>query len=418
MQIAISILSILAGLYLVYFIVIALFGAFRKPRINPYSPPSKKLAVLVAARNESEVIGELVESLAGQNYPDELYDIIVIPNNCTDDTRGAAEAAGAEILDCTVETHSKGEVLTFAFKRLLARKYRYDAFVIFDADNVADPGFLQSVNNALCAGVKIAQGYRDSKNADESWTAGCTSMFYWGMNRLYNRARDSLNMSAALNGTGFMVSAEVLKELDGNFRTLTEDLELSAKAALAGYRIGWMQDAITYDEQPKNMKDSFKQRRRWSAGTFQCLRYYGWDLLKQSVRRRSNQCFDMFIVFTGAVMQLFCMIPAILIITRYITRIFTDPAQLTEFTIFCVTSLVTAMATMFLVSTLICFLEKKMNFKRLLAVLLFPIYMLTWMAANLMCLFTRPPKWTEIRHYKAKVSPIAGRSGPPTAPSA
>ena len=80
--------------------------------------------MLIAARNEELVIGPLINSLLAQNYPPELYDIWVIPNNCTDNTARAARGFGARVLECTVPVKSKGEVLRFAYRRLRGRGIR------------------------------------------------------------------------------------------------------------------------------------------------------------------------------------------------------------------------------------------------------------------------------------------------------
>ena len=89
------ILNILGTLYLVYFAGVIVLGLFRKNREFPAAAPQKRIAAVIAARNEAGVIGEAVRTLLAQDYPRELFDIWVIPNNCTDDTAGAAQAAGA-----------------------------------------------------------------------------------------------------------------------------------------------------------------------------------------------------------------------------------------------------------------------------------------------------------------------------------
>ena len=88
--------------YFLYYVITGLF-VFRKKKgkIRKYKP-SKKLAVIIAARNEGGVIGHLLDSLNRQDYPKELYDIFVIPNNCTDDTEEVAKEKGARII-----THQK-----------------------------------------------------------------------------------------------------------------------------------------------------------------------------------------------------------------------------------------------------------------------------------------------------------------------
>ena len=396
MQTAIILSSVATSLFGLYFIVIAALGAFKKPKIHPFSDPSRRLAAVIAARNEEPVIGQLVESLMDQRYPRELFDVFVIVNNCTDDTSGAAERAGAKVIECTIPTKTKGEVLNFAFGALV--DLDYDAFVIFDADNVVHPGFFQAVNNARAAGIITAQGFRDSKNADDNWIAGGTATFYWGMCRLYNRARNNLGMSCALNGTGLMVSVQLLRDIGWGFHTLCEDLEFSAQCALSGTKIGWMEDAITYDEQPVKFTDSFVQRRRWTAGTFQCFKRYGRRLLKRAVSHRSTHCMDMLVVFTGTIVQLLCFIPPVLVTVSYAMLAANGlPAWMGYLRFIAMMALGMTIVPI-AISLVIGIAVKKMSKKRLSAVLLFPVYVTTWMIANVLCLFTRPPKWKHIRH--------------------
>ena len=128
-----------------YYFVTALMS-WRRPMDYGRHPARTRFAVLIAARNEELVIGSLVNSLLTQNYPPELYDVYVIPNNCTDNTAQAAANFGAKVLECTVPVKSKGEVMRFAYNQLAGRGY--DAFCVFDADNVAHPDFLKEMNNA------------------------------------------------------------------------------------------------------------------------------------------------------------------------------------------------------------------------------------------------------------------------------
>ena len=134
--------------YAGYFVLLLLLSIRRTPRY-PDHEPSRRFAVIIPARNEEAVIGSLVESLLHQQYPRGLFDIFVFSNNCSDDTDNAARAAGAKVIECTVPIHSKGDVLSFAVDYLLELG-TFDAFIVFDADNVVHPGFLAAMNNAAC----------------------------------------------------------------------------------------------------------------------------------------------------------------------------------------------------------------------------------------------------------------------------
>ncbi|MGE4276790.1 MAG: glycosyltransferase family 2 protein [Lawsonibacter sp.] len=255
-----------------YYLVIGLMS-WRRPLDYGWHPARTRFAILIAARNEELVIGPLINSLLTQDYPQDLYDIWVIPNHCSDHTAEAAKQFGAKVLECTVPVKNKGEVLRFAYHRLHGR--RYDAYCVFDADNLADRRFLAEMNNAYLAGARAAQGYRDSKNPYDTAVSGCYSIYYWMMNRFYNGGRAGLGLSAMVNGTGFMVSADTLEKLGGwRTQTISEDLEITAQTILAGVKICWVPKAITYDEQPLDYAQSGKQRRRWTCGTIQVAEEY------------------------------------------------------------------------------------------------------------------------------------------------
>ena len=252
-------LSMCLTVYMCYY-AIFLPCALRRRRAWPEHAPRCRFAVLVAARNEQAVIGHLVESLLAQDYPVDLFDVYVIPNNCTDDTAGAARAAGAQILECPFPVHSKGDVLRQVVA-LLAKQGRHDAICVFDADNVVDPGFLAAMNNAWCAGARAAQGYRDSKNPHDTIISGNYSIYYWMVNRFYSHARNAVGLSAIVNGSGFMADLGLLREMGGwNTLTLTEDIEFTTKCILRDVRVEWVPQALTYDEQPLTFAQSWRKK--------------------------------------------------------------------------------------------------------------------------------------------------------------
>lgn len=399
---AVGVLGFISMLYGLYFGIIAVVGNLKGQKPIPYAKPQRRIACLVPARNEETVVGFLVQSLVRQDYPRELYDIYVIVNNCTDDTRGAALRAGAKVLECDREVHSKGEVMRFAFDKLLNGDCQYDAFCIFDADNLVDAGFLQACNNALFAGYEVAQAYRDSKNPGDNWVAGCTSTFFWFMSRLYNNARTAMGISAALNGTGIVLGAGLVRRMGFDTSTLTEDLEYTAQCALAGVKIGFMRDAITYDEQPIKLKDSFTQRRRWGAGSLQCAKKYSRRLVRGVFKQKSMECLDIALLFFGMYAQLISLAPALYTIGRCIVKLVQSPMEgLRWVLMLSVSGIAGGVLTGALFVLLMAVLEHKTRRVKASTYALMWLYLLTWVPANLISLVTRPPKWTYIQHVSA-----------------
>ena len=197
-------------MYGLYFLVTS-FTSFKKvkPKITAQNA-STKFAVLIAARNESKVIADLIESLKKQNYPQSLFDIYALVNNCTDNTEEVAKKAGAKIINVDVPVKTKGDVLKYTFKKL--KKSDYDAYLVFDADNVVHPDFLKIMNDTFLSGYKVAQGRKDSKNLQDNWLSTSYSIFYYIQNFFFNKSRMNIDEAAAINGTGFMVAKSVIDE--------------------------------------------------------------------------------------------------------------------------------------------------------------------------------------------------------------
>lgn len=389
-------------IYAIYNVILAL-PFFRKDKPMKHFAPQKRFAVLVAARNEESVIGSLVESLLAQDYPKELFDVYVIPNNCSDDTAEAARRAGAWILTCTAPVKCKGDALSFAFDYFEKKGNPYDAFCIFDADNLVDRNFLRSMNDAFCSGAKAAQGRRDSKNPYDSPLTGSYSIYYWMISRFYNHPRSLWNLSAVINGCGFAVSAGLLKEIGGfHTKTLTEDLEFTTQCILRDQKVAWVPDAVFYDESPLQFSPSWKQRRRWSTGVFQCLRLYGPRLLGKLIRERKLLCLDQFLFLTAPLMQILSLVPAALAALLFLlspgrsTAAFLLPLLLPL-----LRGTLLSVAVTLLGGSFIVLLEKRPFRKLWKAVLYYWIFLVSWIPINVVCLFRRSTTWTEIKHTRS-----------------
>ena len=389
-----------------YYAVTALMS-WRKPMDFGRHPARTRFAVLIAARNEELVIGSLINSLLAQNYPPELYDVYVIPNNCTDHTARAAADFGARVLECTVPVKSKGEVMRFAYHRLAGQGY--DAFCVFDADNVVHPDFLKEMNNAYCAGARAAQGYRDSKNPYDTAFSGCYSIYYWMMNRFHNQGKVGLGLSALLGGTGFMVSAYALEKMGGwCTRSIREDLEMSAQCALAGVPIAWVPRAVTYDEQPLTFRESLKQRRRWTSGTLQLAG--GWlPALGRSLASRP----DPVVLDTGFTM----LVPAYqaaALLCMGITALaagFVHPGAFSP--LLCLGyvggNLLLTLLGATLSAMLVVTVEEKWDRRLLPALAVYWFFLLSWVPLTIGCIFKKTTVWEEIRHTRNVAGPQGRR---------
>ena len=249
----IGVLLFSAYLYQVFY---TLYGLVVCPRDRrkakrPNSTPSRRYAALICARNEEHVIGELVASLRAQDYPAELLDIYVLADNSTDGTARAARQAGATAFE-RFNPHQvgKGYALDELISHIRMRRplSDYDAFLVFDADNIVDPHFVSAMDQTFAQGCDVLTSYRNSKNFASSWISASYSIWFLREARFLNYPRMKLHTNCAISGTGFLVSSKIIEENGGwPYHLLTEDIQFSAVCAANGWRIGYCDDAIVYD---------------------------------------------------------------------------------------------------------------------------------------------------------------------------
>ncbi|MPM59233.1 hypothetical protein SDC9_106073 [bioreactor metagenome] len=278
--------------FTLYYFVIAFFGMWRKKE-NKILTPKKTFAVIVAAHNEENVISQLVENLHVLKYPRELYDIFVVADNCKDSTAQLARSAGAIVYErFNLKQRGKGYAMEWMFTKLFRLKRKYDAVVVFDADNLVHPDFLLEMNNRLCKGEKVIQGYLDAKNPRDTWIAGTFAISFWVVNHIWHLAKYNLGLSSVLGGTGMCISTDILQKFGWGATCLTEDMEFTMKVLLIGIRTTWAHDAIVYDEKPLTFKQSWNQRKRWAQGHFDIAGRYIPKMLAEGFKRRDIRILD------------------------------------------------------------------------------------------------------------------------------
>lgn len=357
-----------------------------------------KFMAIIPAHNEEAVVSNLIESLKHQTYDKELYDIYVIADNCTDNTAKVAREAGAIVLERYDPDHkTKGFALQWFLKQKIEENADYDAFFVFDADNIVDKNFIVNMNKKLCQGEEVVQGYRDIKNPTDNWITAGYALFYWTMHRLYHLARYNVGLSPLLNGTGFMVKFNVVKPNGWETETLTEDIEFSLKSIIQGRKLGWATDAIVYDEQPTSFKQSWSQRSRWTVGHMQCVKRYTGELFNAVKKHKTVMNFDGFLYMIGTTPML--ILTMALMIINFVLY---SAQEMTNFELI-INVLNYLVPTLFLpivTAILAMILDKKPIKPMIKGLICYPIFMGSWVVINIKCLFKRETKWEKINHVR------------------
>ena len=357
-----------------------------------------KFMAIIPAHNEETVIKNLVDSLKMQNYPKELLDIYVIAYNCDDNTAKIAEEAGAIVFKrFDAEKKTKGYALNWFLGKKIEENADYDAFCVFDADNIVDKDFIKNMNKKLCQGEVVVQGYRDIKNPTDSWVSAGYALFYWMMNRFYHLARYNAGMSPLINGTGFMVRFDIIKETGWNTKTLTEDIEFSLMNIAAGRKLGWATDAKVYDEQPVSFKQSWSQRERWTVGHIQCLKYYTKDLAHGVKKNKTITSFDGLLYVMCIPIMILTLSIVLLNTLLYLGDYMTGMELLFNYFKYGLTSMIMPAV----VAMISMKLDKKPIKPMIKGILCYPIFMTSWLIINIKCLIKPNTSWEKIKHVRS-----------------
>lgn len=289
------VIGVLFTVCFLYQVIYMLVGLFHGEVKVPKAAMQHRYAFFIAAHNEEPVIANLVQSIKDQDYPEELIDIFVVADACTDNTAQAARDAGAIVYERNdLARKGKSWVMDYGFDRIL-REYpgKHEAFFIFDADNLLSRDYVSIMNDAFDQGYLALTSYRNSKNFGSSWISSAYATWFLREARYLNNARMILGTSCAVSGSGYLVSSKIIEGMHGwDFHTLTEDIQFSTFCAVHGVRIGYA-PAEFYDEQPLTLSASWKQRMRWTKGFYQVFFTYGRHLVKAIAKFRRFAAYDL-----------------------------------------------------------------------------------------------------------------------------
>jgi len=270
-----------AGLYL---LVLAL-ASFRRVRAPRRADPPPRLAVLVPAHDEEELIARCVESLLAQDYPPSRFRVVVIADNCSDRTAAVAGGVGAVVMERRDDRRGKGHALRWAMDRLLAAAEPPDAVVVVDADSVAEPDLLRHLAATLAAGADVAQAEYLVLADDSSTRSRLVAAAFLLFHRVRFGGRAALGMPASLVGNGMLFSRRLLETLPWNAFTGVEDLEYTIELRLAGFRPQYVPVARLAGPVPHGYRGMRGQRLRWEGGRWHVVRTRLPQLVGHALRR-------------------------------------------------------------------------------------------------------------------------------------
>ncbi|MBS5778812.1 MAG: glycosyltransferase family 2 protein [Acholeplasma sp.] len=352
-----------------------------------------KFAILIPARDESRVIEELLNSILNQTRKIDSDDVYVIVEEESDKTVELVKNKNMNIVfRHDLSKKRKGYALDDAIKEILEQKKHYDAYFIFDADNVLDKDYIKNMEKAYESGYDIGIGYRNTKNGNDSVIAAASSLTFSMINTLGNEHKTKCNNTLTISGTGFYIKGDIVEKLSGYpFNSLTEDYELTLYATLNDLTTTYVKNAIFFDEQPVKYNITINQRTRWIKGFFEARKKYIPLLLKKEINKNFSSSFHQIMGVTPYILLIIGLL-GILLINYFNVK---NTIILILF-VYLIMVLITSI--MVLKENTYLNINNKMKIK---VILYNPIFLTTYIICLFKAILNKDVKWLKIEHSKS-----------------
>lgn len=249
----------------------------RRRTAVPTGAELPRLLFLVPAHNEELLLGRTLHSLQQLDYPTDHYDLVVVADNCSDQTAEVARGAGVTCLERhDLERRGKPRAIEWALGHITLSDY--DGVVITDADSLLDPGFASGLARHAPIMGKVLQCYNDVENRTDSALTRMGAVFSAVRCVLMNGLKDRVGLNVPL-GNGLCLGTDVLARYGWNAFSICEDWELYAQLTGHGVHLENAVAARIFSQETRSLQQSSTQRQRWAAGKIMVLRRYGAQLL-------------------------------------------------------------------------------------------------------------------------------------------
>lgn len=263
----------LLGLATLYVLLFSIASLFYKQKKYSDNGNIKKIAVLIPGYKEDEVIVEVAYAALQQDYPSNLYDVVIIADSFKKETISELKTLPIIVIEVSFDKSTKSKALN---KAMAALEREYDIAVVLDADNVMANDFLKKINAAFEHGFIAVQGHRTAKNTNNSW-AVLDAISEEINNNIFRKGHRILGLSSAIIGSGMAFKYDYFKSLMATVTAVGGfDKEIELKMLKEGYKIVYLDDALVFDEKIQKAEVFGNQRRRWLSAQ---LHYFKKDIL-------------------------------------------------------------------------------------------------------------------------------------------
>jgi cellulose synthase/poly-beta-1,6-N-acetylglucosamine synthase-like glycosyltransferase len=286
MNILISILSVCQIVLAVPIVLLAAecFAASFPARRPKSKDEPKPVNVLIPAHNESMLIATTLASIRSQLTPADR--LIVVADNCSDDTAAIARQAGAEVLERS-DPSNRGKGFALAWGLAQARLHDDSILIMLDADTQPAPGAIASLAEALLAtGLPQQAVYLMAPPPDATPQDRISAFAFCLKNRVRLIGAGRLGIPCHLTGSGMAFSPALLSGVHLASAAIVEDMQLGIDLTLKGLPPRLCPFALVTGGLPSNRKAKKSQRRRWEHGHLATMFHNAPPLVAKGVATR------------------------------------------------------------------------------------------------------------------------------------
>lgn len=294
--------AILLIVLVLYFPRIKAWFGFLLPYEHFHNDKNYRLCVLVPARNESEVIRPLLDSLSRQSYRDfEAYVIVKDPH---DPTIAMVKEKGFHYQVEDAQT-CKADALDGVLQDIIsANPNSFDAYIILDADTMIHDDYLEEMNNAMASGRDVVVSKKIVKNyflkKGSLSLQGAANGYIWTtFDEMGNRYKSLHHIALFTVGSGVLISKKIILR-NGGFpfkATLTEDCELAGDIIANHDSSYYAPYAPIYMEEAPTLKMTNKRRNRWMSGLTQAQMLYRYKDFSMGGFVDNYYCYSIFLSY-------------------------------------------------------------------------------------------------------------------------
>lgn len=351
-------------------------------------------AILIPARNESLVIEKLLISIENQTKKIKPEDVYVIVETKKDKTVSIVEKHKMTIVyRKNLNKKRKGFALDDAIKEILKSNKKYDAYFIFDADNILDKNYIKEMTKSFDEGYDIGIGYRDTKNS-KNLVSAASALTFSMINTIGNKRKSKYTNNLIISGTGYYIKGTIIESWKGfPFNSLTEDYELSLYSILNNLTTTYNDSAIYYDEQPEIFDVTITQRSRWVKGYFDARKNYIHKIRKSISKKDKN--------YASKITALIGVNPLITLIIGILLLLIDSITSFKNFIISLLIIFILIYITLMIFTYIIIKKEEnKLDIKvsKILLIFYNPFYLLSYIYCLYIAITKKDLGWQEIKH--------------------